>query len=252
MNCPTLVELGLMGQWLVLEQEYSWINSPYAVEIGTSVTSIGDTVFYCCGGLTYVTIPNTVTSIGVNAFSGCGRLTSISVETDNPNYPTVNGMLLSKDGKTLIQGIDGSVMIPDSVTNIGDYAFAGCGSTSITIPDSVTSIGKQAFQDCASLVSVTIPNGITNIGIAMFQNCSRLASITIPDSVTSIGVVAFSGCRGLTSVTIPNSVTNIGNLAFSGCRGLTSVTFQGKTLTQVKGMSNYSWGISNTSIINVA
>ena len=77
-------------------------------------------------------------------------------------------------------------------------------------------------------------------------------SATISNSVTSIGNYAFSGCSGLTSVTIPDSVTSIGLQAFNECLNLTSVTFIGKTLAQVQAMSKYSWGISNTSIINVA
>ena len=94
-----------------------------------------------------------------------------------------------------------SITIPNSVTSIGDSAFAGCFSlTSITIPSSVTSIGYGAFFDCRSLTSITIPNSVTRIEEAMFLGCYALASITIPNSVTSIGNWAFSYCFTLSSV----------------------------------------------------
>ena len=115
------------------------------------------------------------------------------------------------------------IILPSSVTSIGDVAFAGCtGLTSITIPDGVTSIGEYAFAGCTGLTSVSIPDSVTSIDCA-FYGCTGLTSITIPDGVTSI-MGAFDGCTGLTSVTIPSSVTSIGDAAFSGCTGLTNVT----------------------------
>ena len=118
-----------------------------------------------------------------------------------------------------------SVTIPNSVTNIGDFAFDMCNRmTSVTIPNSVTSSGKAAFEWCSRLTSVTIGNSVTSIGNYAFMHCNRLTSVTIGNSVTSIGESAFEHCSGLTSVTIPNSVTTIGDYAFSGCSGLTSVT----------------------------
>ncbi|MBO4343172.1 MAG: leucine-rich repeat domain-containing protein [Clostridia bacterium] len=117
------------------------------------------------------------------------------------------------------------VVIPNSVTKIGDRAFSGCtGLTSVTIPNSVTKISSSAFSGCSSLTSVTIPYSVTEIGSSTFSGCSGLTIVTIPDSVTEIDYRAFYGCSSLTSVTIPNSVTKIGDGAFSHCSSLTSVT----------------------------
>ncbi|MCQ2298981.1 MAG: leucine-rich repeat domain-containing protein, partial [Bacteroidales bacterium] len=116
-----------------------------------------------------------------------------------------------------------SIEIPNSVTEIGEYAFYDCkGLTSVEIPDSVTEIGKGAFSR-SGLTSIEIPNSVTEIGEHAFSGCERLTSIEIPNSVTEIGECAFSWCKGLTSIEIPNSVTKIGARAFSWCTGLTSI-----------------------------
>ena len=194
------------------------------VSIPSGMTGIGDYVFFGCSGLTSVSIPSSVTRIGVWAFSGCSGLTSIVVDSANPNYKSVNGMLLSKDGRTLLSGVNGDVRIPSGVTSIGGSAFWGrSGLTSVSIPSSVTEIGSSAFRGCGGLTSVEIPSSVTSIGYGAFENCSGLMSVAIPSSVTRIGDSAFSGCSGLTSVEIPSSVTNIGGYAFRGCSGLMSI-----------------------------
>ena len=113
-----------------------------------------------------------------------------------------------------------SLVIPDSVTNIGDYAFWGCTSLkSLVIPDGVTSIGDCAFYDCESLKSLVIPDSVTSIGKSTFLNCKSLKSLVIPDSVTHIGNGAFKACSSLKSLVIPASVGNIIGNPFSGWNG---------------------------------
>lgn len=199
------------------------------------VTSIGECAFINCSGLTSVMIGNGVTSIGNCAFSGCSGLSSFSVGAGNTKYSSVNGLLVSKDGKILVAGINGDVVIPNCVTSIGNYAFDDCiGLTSVTIPDSVTTIGYGAFCSCSGVTSLTIGNSVTNIGESVFLNCSGLTSLTIGNGVTSIGERVFSHCSGLTSLTIPDSVTSIGFYAFISCSELRSVTI-GRGVTNIDG-----------------
>ena len=114
------------------------------MEIPDSVTSIGEGAFWECHNLTSVTIPDSVTSIGECAFGSCRKLKTIETSSSNANFQTIDGVLFTKDGKTLLAvpgGKEGKYSIPDSVTSIGDEAFGGCTSLkSVEIPDSVTSI----------------------------------------------------------------------------------------------------------------
>lgn len=117
------------------------------------------------------------------------------------------------------------LVIPNTVTALGNYTFCGCSRlTSITIPNSLASIGNGSFSGCSGLTSVTIPNSVTSIGSSAFDGCSGLTSVTIPNSVTTIANRAFYGCSSLTSVTIPNSVTYLGESTFSGCSRLNTLT----------------------------
>jgi hypothetical protein len=163
------------------------------------------------------------------------------MDTNNPAYSSLAGVLFDKSQTTLIQypgGILGSYTIPNSVTNIGSLAFGACYRlTGVTIPNSVTSIGAEAFGGCWNLTSVSIPNSIINIGGWAFYECSGLTNLTIGNGVTSIGDNAFYDCTSLTSVTIPDSVTNIGNTAFGGCTSLTNVTIG----TNVANIGDYAF-----------
>ena len=167
------------------------------------------------------------------------------------------GVKYSKDGRKLLkapQNLDGTYSIRKGTKIICYRAFGrsqliGCRSlTSLVIPDSVTNIGDYAFKGCISLAEVVIPNSVTNIGKFAFSRCKSLRNIIIPDSVTSIGNNAFGWCKSLTSLVIPNSVTSIGDWTFSGCSSLSEVVIP-SSVTSIGGWTFKDCGSLSTIVI---
>ena len=211
-------------------QNNTQITSFDEISYFTGLTSIASQAFNGCTGLTSITIPENITSIGMGAFKDCTGLTKAefaSIEDlcsmvfeDYGANPLVNAHHLYINGEEITE-----LVIPNSVTTIGTFAFRGCSSlTSATIPNSVTEIGDGIFSDCTALASVSLPENLTKISVGMFYGCKNLASIIIPEGVISIGRNAFYGCSSLTSLTIPEGVTSIEDLTFFGCSSLTSLT----------------------------
>ena len=179
-----------------------------------------------------------LSSIDNQAFSYCNGLMGNLII---PNSVTEIGQSAFND----CTGLTGNLTIPNSVTMIGENAFHGCSgfTGSLTIGNSVTTIGDLAFFGCSGLTgSLTIPNSVTTIGSDAFYNCSGLTgSLTIPNSVTTIGSYAFSSCSGFTgNLTIGNSVTTIGNGAFSNCSGLTGSLTIGNSVTTIGNSAFYN------------
>jgi|GEM_PF-1779457 len=228
---------------------YSYRADVKKVIIGSGVTSIGDYAFCGCSSLSSVTIGSGVTSIGNSAFEDCTSLSSVTVAEGNTAYCSSDGVLFSKDMKTLVLypagRSDSSYTIPDGVASIGSSAFSGCTSlSSVAIGSGVTSIGSSAFSGCTSLSSVAIGSGVTSIGNSAFRGCSSLSSVAIGSGVTSIGSSAFEDCTGLKELTMPislNAVASNSRPAFSGCTGIQTVHF-----TKGTGVG-YDYGNSSSS-----
>jgi hypothetical protein len=149
------------------------------------------------------------------SFIGCIKLTAINVDPGNSNYSAQGGMLLSKDGKTLISypSVVGDVTL-DGITTVGEYAFFGCtGLTTVSLPEATT-ISQYAFSDCTALETVSLP-AVTSIGGYVFILCTALETVTLGDTPPTLGVNMFYDITGTKSVTV--KVPNIP--AWSGIIG---------------------------------
>ena len=223
-GCSALTSINIPDSMTEIgDRTFEGCSALTGITIPDSVTKIGEGAFYGCE-LTIITIPKSVTEIGHGAFSWCMGLTSIIVNEDNKVYDSrckCNAIIETKTNR-LIQGCANTV-IHKSVTEIGKYAFSGCGLTSINIPESVKKISEGAFAGCTVLTSVTIPDSVTVIGEGAFCGCWKLTNVNIPNSVREIREWAFSGCKAMTSITIPNSVTEIGDWVFSDCENLKEI-----------------------------
>jgi BspA type Leucine rich repeat region (6 copies) len=140
---------------------------------------------------------------------------------------TNNGAPVGSIAEQVFYGLTNltSVVIPATVTNIGNFAFTTCpGLTNVIIPNSVSGIGDFAFEDCSALMSATIPGSLTNMGTWVFAGCTSLTNATINSGAACIGDHAFQDCPALGNVFIPASVTNIGVLSFFAGTNLTAIT----------------------------
>lgn len=143
-----------------------------------------------------------------------------TIESHTPKYKTVDGILYNKDMSTLLvcpRGKNGSITIPEGVTEIKAFAFANSKIEEVSFPDSLKKIEKNAFYECSRLKSVDFGNGIEEIGgMMVFAFCS-ITKLEIPSQVKTIGDGAFYYCDTLKEVKFNEGLQKIGNDAFSKC-----------------------------------
>ena len=202
-----------------------------------------------------VNIPKTIDTIDNYAFCGLSGVEEFTVDANNSNYTTSNGVLFSKDGSQLIRypdkKADNTYSVPSTVKSISEYAFEGAEILKqVILHERLENVGGASFYNCKQLESVNIPSSINIINAAMFYGCERLTSVDIPNSVTVISAQAFIGCSGLTSIEIPESVTEIGNGAFSYCSSLTSIKIPNSITSISAGTFSNCTGLTSVTIPN--
>ncbi len=262
-----------IGDYAFSGSQISSITIPDSVEV------IGEGAFNECENLTTVHIGAGVTSFRSSAFKDCENLERIEVDQKNPKYTSADGIVLNKlDGSleeyprqapmpaSFMKEVDGvffwgtilmeypedkpdtRYVIPEWVSDIFPYAFAGCEHLEeVVFPKELDSIPSSAFAGCQSLKRIKLTGNIWKINFRAFRGCTSLEEIELQDSLEVIGEEsfkdcsnlkelhlpsglkhiekrAFSRCTGLKELIVPNTVEDIGDKAFKNCRGLTSIT----------------------------
>ncbi|MBO4814042.1 MAG: leucine-rich repeat protein [Muribaculaceae bacterium] len=155
--------------------------------------------------ITSLAIPASVKTIGEGAFVGSNKLESITVASGNTKFDSRNNCnaLISTSTNELLLGCVNTV-IPSTVVAIGDKAFWKNPLTEVTLPESVTKIGNYAFADCRNLKQVQLNEGLTSIGFRAFYYCDKIEEIVLPQSVSEYSGHGFYGCTSLKRIYVCN------------------------------------------------
>lgn len=213
-----LLKVTLTGGGKIPTNAFYGCSSLLALEIVSSVSSIGDEAFYGCSNLERLVIPVTSSRIKPLFY------TSGKIPASLKTVEIVGANSIPEDYFKNYDTIE-HIVLPGSVSSIGNSAFYGCAALQdINLPTSLTSLGSSAFYGCSSLTSIDIPSGIRTIPAHAFTGCSSLASVKMGDQVTEIGNYSFSGCSSLPSISLPSGLVSIGEYAFTECSKFTGIT----------------------------
>lgn len=225
---------------------FGWGNtSVVSVTLPEGVTELKQTAFRSANGLTTINVPSSVTNIEWDVFTMAEKLENINVASGNPVYSSIDGIVFDKAKKTLVAypygkkqshfeipvGVERiadaaffltlplkSIGFPNTVTNVGRFAFQYCEQmTNVVLSTNIASIEQGAFSGCLALPRISLPNSLTNLGSNVFNNCYSLEQVNLSTNLAVIPAGAFEDTR-LAGVVIPNSVLSIENEAFAYSR----------------------------------
>ena len=197
---------------------------------------------------------------------------SINVDPDHPRLCSLEGVLFTKNGKTLLkypsQKAGGVYVVPEGVEVIGSNAFSNTRLKAVILPKSLKVIEELAFNGCGELMALTPLPGLKVIKTGAFKGCFKLPTIIVPETVTRIENCAFNSCSSLNSIVVdpknkkyasfdgalftkdgkkllkypegrmieryepPQTTSQIGDYALFGCKSIKSVALH-KNVTRV-------------------
>lgn len=194
---------------------------------GAPVTKIADFAAVNIESIEVINIGKNVKEIGNWAFENNQNLKAFNVSDDNPYFCDVDGVLFTKDMKTLLfYPLARGVEIKEETNGNGEKTEVK--SIEYSIPRGVETIRTKAFYKCQSLKAITIPETVKTIEEKAFFRCSSLGNIELPQSLEIIGKDAFSYCTSLQKIVIPSSVKQIDTYAFYNCTNLLTVNVLAK------------------------
>ena len=231
-----------------------------SVRLSGSLKKLEEQVLRDCQCIETLHIPASVTEIDPTALPAYVQnwsslatcaLRAVTVDEENPCFKSMDGILYSKDGGTLVKYPPScsaaTFTVPEGVHTIAPRAFYFANQLqAVFLPESVHTIGEIAFGSCDALTEISMP-GVKALGKNAFHKCTGLKKLTLSKNLESIGEKAFAEC-GFTSVEIPKSVVTIGAGAFAHCD---TVTVYDSIDPDVKPAEKISWGDKKASVGNM-
>lgn len=219
----------ILSEGIEVLDSYSFEHNDYLTEIQLphSLKTISTMAFQACTKLKALHIPENVSTIGTHLVWNSG-VEQITVDAANQTLQSVDGVLYSKDGKTLHAyppKKEGAYTVLDGTEVIARAAFMNCKVTALQFPASLRSLEYQAFSCCNQLTSVSFATGPAQIGSYVFQKCSTLTELIIPAGTNKLGGYLVAECTALKKLSLPGSITEISEKAFRDApSGLTVYT----------------------------
>jgi hypothetical protein len=285
-GCTSLKQVKLpLGLTKIINEAFRYCTALESIEFPQTLTVIYSSAFEGCSSLNNVVLPDSITNVGANAFKDCSVLSSMTI---SKNLRSLSGnafagtpwlaaqtdefvmignkILLKYNGTsgivevpvTVTSIVDAfannvnieEVILPNTVTSIGDYAFSGCiNLETVILPVSVTSITEYVFKDCRSLQKIEIPEKVTYVGNGVFQGCSQIKQILLPNGIKSIGYRTFAECSALELVSVPATVETINKAAFEASPSINLKVVYG-TIGEEFAKTNeipYTWLVQKTA-----
>lgn len=201
-----------------------------SVAVHPGVTKMGYSAFYDCVGLKKVKVEDVAAWCGIE----------FEDRTANPLRYAGNLYMSEQQVKSLV--------IPEGVTSIGQYAFTyGTGFTSVSMPNGLQSIGDYAFEVCDNLTEVAVPGTVSGMGSYIFQNCTGLEKATLGAGMTYTGNYTFYNCTSLSQVSLPEGLLSINQRAFKGTKALETLILP-STLEEIEWYAFEDSGLTAISI----
>lgn len=258
-NCENLNSIEIPNQLEEIgEFAFDGCLSLHKVNLPDNIKSLGA---YCFAktSICKITIPLRVKFIDIAPFSGCYNLTEINVDIQNQYFKSINGVLFSISGNSLIEYPSGSQLreyaTPQATLEIMWGAFRGSRHLEkITLTNKITHINNAAFYECRSLYEVKISSNVSIIKDCVFGDCSKLEIINLPKKLLSIKSYAFENCTNLKELTVPSKLELIEESAFLNCnkinfkvspKNLKFKSFEGKLFESHSDLWGFKEEINN-------
>ena len=185
--------------------------------VPSNVTSIGESAYHKCTGLSSVVIPKELTVLSKNVFSGCTGLTSVVFEDESTITELKEGAFYNVPATNLI--------IPSKITAIGSNAYAKSGlSGEIVISKDITSVGNSAFENCTKITSVVFEEGFSGtLGTSSFTGLKYVTKLVLVEGITALPYQCFWGIGNgsgaeclIDRVVLPDSVKTLAGRSLNG------------------------------------